>query len=384
MQVKGQIMRKILFISQDPGGTNVLIPIIKKIRDKCHVEVLAKDHAVSIYNQRRIPYTDVMELVSNCDIKNLKGLFLKYSPDLIVTGTCVTDFFERNAWIAARELGIKSVVILDSWCNYGRRFSKLTYKDDIRDIHGKTFPYLPDKILVIDEYSKAQMIAEGIDSNLIEIIGQPFLEDLREIYKNIRQEEIRKYKRKLLGNSERKIIVFASDHLSDSYVPSGMEYWGYDEKTIFNYLYNAVIKTCSTLDKYAIVIRPHPKEALDNWTSVVSSKEGKRIQIVIDDSTKEELVIASADIVIGMWSMFLIEAVLANKRIMSVQIGSKRRAEFMLTDQKLITPIVEEKKLEEQLREFFIGNTDIGRVKWEIEGGAVDKAVLKIRGYMDN
>ena len=119
----------------------------------------------------------------------MEKILKTFSPDIVVTGTCATDFLERNIWMAARSLRIKSVAVLDSWCFYGLRFSNYTFENDDSYISSEQFPYLPDQIFVMDEYAKAQMIAEGIDPNLIEIIGQPFLEELREVYKNISQIE---------------------------------------------------------------------------------------------------------------------------------------------------------------------------------------------------
>lgn len=377
-------MYKILFVSQDPGGTNVLIPIIKRIGNKWHFDVWAKDSAVSIYRHREIPFTDVSEMISSCDVLKMKELLIRYSPDIVVTGTSSADFFERNIWLAARSIGVKSVAILESWSYYGLRFSNYTFENNDKYIPREQFPYLPDQIFVMDEYAKAQMIAEGIDSYLIEIIGQPFLEELSEVYKNISQIEIESYKKQVVGNNEKKIIVFASDYLKDCFLPSGIEYWGYDEESIFYALYESMIETCDNPEGYVIVIRPHPKEAEGKWDTIARMAEGKGIQIVIDGTTKAELVIAAADLVVGMWTMLLLEAVLANKRILSVQIGAKRRAEFMLTDRNLIEPIRDVTNLKKQMREYFLGNNNIGKVRWSIKGDAVNKAILKLKELMDN
>lgn len=377
-------MTKILFASQDPGGTNVLIPIMKKISDKYHFDVLAKDSAVSIYRHREIPFTDVSEIVSSCDILKMKELIIRYSPDIVVTGTSSADYFERNIWLVARSIGVKSVAILESWSYYGLRFSNYTFENNDKYIPGGPFPYLPDKIFVMDEYSKARMIAEGINSDLIEIIGQPFLEELSVIYKNLNQKELEAYKQQVVGDSKKKLIIFASDHLKDCFLPSGIEYWGYDEESIFYEIYESMIETCDNPEGYVIVIRPHPKEAAGKWDIIAGMAGKKGIQIVIDGTTKAELVIAAADLVVGMWSMLLIEAVLANKRILSVQIGAKRSAEFMLTDQKLIEPIWDKMNLKKQMRAYFLGNDNIGKVRWSIKGDAVNKAILKLKELMDN
>ncbi len=377
-------MHNILFASQDPGGTNVLIPIIRNVKDQCNINVWAKDSAVSIYRNREIDFVNIEEKIKDCNRESLKDLLKENKPELVITGTCVTDFFERNLWMAARELGIQSVAILDSWCNYGLRFSEYTFKDCNLYRPGNEPIYYPDRIFVMDDYTKSQMEKEGINPDWIDVVGQPFLQSLRELYKSVGKTEINKYKKRVLGDDKKKVIVFVSDHLSDSFVPSGIEYWGYDEQAIFECLYEAINKCNFKKEKYAIIIRPHPKEKKGKWDNIVKIYHTKGLQIEIDDATTEELVIASSDIVVGMWSIMLIEAVLAEKRILSVQVGAKRKAEFMLSDQGFLNPIYNMEELQNSMQAYFDGVGNIGKVKWNAYENSVDMISVKLLDFLRN
>lgn len=371
-------MHKVLFASQDPGGTNVLIPIIRSLKEKCIIDVWAKGSAVSIYRNKEIDFVNIEEIVTDCNREAIKAILGEIKPDLVVTGTCVTDFFERNLWMAAREIGIHSVAILDSWCNYGLRFSGYTFKDCDLYIPGSKPIYCPDRIFVMDEYSKLKMKKEGINPDCIDVVGQPFLQSLRGIYKNIGQTEVDAYKKRITGQVEKKLIVFVSDHLSDSFAPSGIDYWGYDEQSIFGCLYEAITNCRFENDKYAIIIRPHPKEKKGKWDNIIKKSQTQGLQIEIDDTSTEELVIASSDIVVGMWSIMLIEAVLAEKRILSVQIGAKRTAEFMLSDQGFLKPIYDREELQSNMQAYFDGDICTGKVRWQIDEMSVDRALFRL------
>jgi hypothetical protein len=63
----------------------------------------------------------------------------------------------------ARQQGIPCFAILDQWINFGLRFS--AYGLNQKDIYEKekTHPFLPDRILVMDEEARQEKIREGID-----------------------------------------------------------------------------------------------------------------------------------------------------------------------------------------------------------------------------
>lgn len=364
-------MHKIAFISQDPGGTNALVPIIKAMGECCYTTVIAKDNAVDIYERHGIAYINANTLTDQFDKAHLSNILKKYNPRLIVTGTSSTDFYERNMWIAAKELGIASTAILDSWCYYGLRFSSHTFKDMALYRPGE-FPCLPDHILVMDDDAKKCMIREGIEENRLEVVGQPFLQELRKSFEDVKQPEISGYKQKLCGD-RKKIIVYASDNLSSSFYPDGRTYWGYDEKSTFVDIYNSIQKKCKNFDSYTLIIRPHPKEKNDNWDDIMNqiASEG-RDNVVIDRSTREEVLISVADIVIGMWTMLLMEAAIAGKKVLSVQLNAKREAPFVLSEKGLVKPIFCQQELEKTLQMYFSGRT-VGEFKWNIGNDSVQR-----------
>lgn len=67
------------------------------------------------------------------------------------------------------------------------------------------------------------------------------------------------------------------------------------------------------------------------------------------------------------------EAVIAKKCVMSVQIGAKKQAPFILEEKGLIEPIFDSRELECQFKKYFVGE-DIGNIRWNIDMNAVEKS----------
>lgn len=362
-----------LFFSQDPGGTNVLIPIIRELGGASYIAVIGKDNAIPLYERKGIPFIPINRITDKFDVENIKKIIADYQPDMVITDTSVVDFFERYIWVASRELSVKSIAVLDSWCYYGLRFSDCTFKNIEQYDKKHKIAYLPDRLLVMDQDAKTECEKEGIDCNIIYLCGQPFLQKLSDSFVHVDQNDVEFYQQRVSGGAKKKIIVYASDNLSDSFFPDARTFWGYDEKTIFFDILSAIEKVCSKKENYVLVIRPHPKEKAGAWEGVLNGLDLKGLSVVIDGTVNEEIVISSADLVIGMWSMFLMEAVIAKKCVMSVQIGAKKQAPFILEEKGLIEPIFDSRELECQFKKYFVGE-DIGNIRWNIDMNAVEKS----------
>lgn len=359
-------------MSQDPGGTNAIIPVISALGRDYSITVIAKDNAVSIYRNHGITCIDVTQLTDDYGVESLKSVLSIFMPDVIITGTSSMDLYERKIWVAARELSICSIALLDSWCYYGLRFSDYTFMSIENYCESTKSTYLPDYVFTMDDESMEALIREGMPESRIRVVGQPFLQDLRDEYREIDMNTIEKYKQERFGDKEKKIILFASDNLSDSFSPDGYTYWGYDEKSIFNTVYDAIMEKCNN-DDYMILIRPHPKEKIDKWEGLINQHHSDRIPLRIDDSSTEKMSIMVADLIIGMWSMVLIEGVLAHKRVLSVQIGAKRKPDFVLEDRGVLSPIYEKKALYETFDLFFSGDMGVGMAHWDVGNDATKR-----------
>ena len=72
-----------------------------------------------------------------------------------------------------------------------------------------------------------------------------------------------------------------------------------------------------------LVIRLHPKDEPGAYKDILATCPSS-INVVVDRETDSNLLLKSADLIIGIFSMILLEAAILERRFISVQIGLKR------------------------------------------------------------
>lgn len=363
-------MKKILFISRDPGGTNALIPVAKAISSRYCIEVYGKDDAINRYEQNGIHCKDIKCEYETMSCDTMVHFLKKILPDLIITGTSADDYTEKYIWIAAKRLQIPSIAVIDQWVNYGIRFSRYSTKDITKYNVEQDFSFFPDYIFTLDDYARTKMIEVGIPEEKIIVTGQPHFEFIKKRVQEIPEEDVSTYKEKVGCKGGKRLIVFASDNISQAFGDTeNKKYWGYNERTIFPLIYNALCEDDEIPENTVLLIRPHPKEDASYWEKIVEMYKG--IHMYVDQTTSGELIIKAADLVISMQSMFLLEALLAGKDIMSVQIGLNRENPLILQEMGLINTILEYKTLKKELRCFYENLHT--KIAWDIADGAIEK-----------
>lgn len=342
-------MKHILVFARDPGGANVVLPLVSELKKSYEVEVYAKEFALQRMKQELIDCYDIeLELQENSQEAVLNFVRVK-APDLIITGTSLDDYTERFLWEAAKILEIPSFAIVDQWMNLGIRFSKYDYTGEEEYFKNKIHDFLPKKILVMDKIAKNELINEGIEENRIFITGQPHFDTVREKYDLSQEEKIDK---------DIVNIVFVSEPIVYDY-DNGQEekkYWGYNEKTIFEALYQSVIKYVEIEKrKVCLTIRPHPREDAKAWEMVVNSRCSPYIDLVCDTESNSIDLLRKTDLVCGMSSMFLLEAVICEVPVISIQLGLRRESPFILDKIGILKSVLTEEKLYNEIQLVFLG-----------------------------
>ena len=346
-----------MLFSRDPGGANCVIPLVEPLKNKGYrVRLFGKDTALQKYAERTVrDYFDITEYLQDFAQSTFLAFLQKERPDFIITGTSADDLTEKYIWKAAERLGIPSFAILDQWLNYGIRFSPYGVSELTEYDIDKKHPYLPTRIMVMDEYARDEMINEGIPRSKILVGGQPHFEFL------IQQKDSDggRRLRSNLGIAESDMVItYASEPISRTYKETDQSehYWGYTERTIFSDILKA-LKNISpeTEKKLWMIVRPHPKEDPASFADINNPRNGN-ITIVVDrESTPWDLINAS-QLICGMSSMFLIEAVLFQKPVLSVQIGLKRQDPFILSRRDIVKSIIDGDTLYRELKSIIIRN----------------------------
>jgi hypothetical protein len=217
-------------------------------------------------------------------------------PDLMLTGTSRKELVLRDGqwWRAGAARDIPTVALLDHWVGYREKFSAVAPYD-----------HLPDVVAVMDEYARQCMLDFGCPADRLVVTGQPALDGLLGGELSGRIEVRRRWN----VGSEDWVVLFASEPVSQDF---GNRF-GYDEQTVLRAVLEAVRGLPMTL-----VVRPHPREARDRLQAVVDEAG---IPVRYESNLTSRQTLAGADTVVGMTSIFLLEAALAGRPVLSVQPG---------------------------------------------------------------
>lgn len=317
-------MTNIWLYGDDPGGANVVFPLKVFFEEKgFNVSLFGSKTACKIYNRWNIKY----KLIDFSYMEIINKYLIAEKPDVIITGTSSNSFIEQNLWSVAKKNKIKSMAIIDQWMNYGLRFSRLGSKNKHLYKPFNTELNLPDIVGIMDKDSYKDAINDGIQSERLKIIGQPYFNWLLNIPNkdNIDRKNTR--------------ILFASEPLTEDYknVPGGAKrIFGYDEVLILKNF----IKTVEKLENIELSIRLHPREKnMDKFKKILDNTNILWNQNKDNNSIDA---INKSDLIVGMSSMFLIEAYYLKKKVLSLQYNRIKEDNNILSKRKLINVVEKE------------------------------------------
>jgi len=373
--------RRVLFFSRDPGGTNAIMPLIGPLRSLGNeVSIYGKDAALSIYRKKNIDCLDICDTIRSGTQEETDEFVRRARPDLIVTGTSSEDFTERHLWRAAERAKIASFAVLDQWTNY-----RLRLIPEGGDLSGGASSELvvPSFFFIMDEFARNEMCALGIDREKLIVSGQPFFDYIRKTGNRFTTEEIEKLRHELTAGREHShVFLFASQPIASIHRKNGMaeDYWGYTEETILRSVVTCLSKLTEQLaTEVTLVLRLHPKDKPNVYENALASVPDS-LKVVVDREIDSSLLLKASDLVIGMFSMLLLEAAILERRFISVQIGLKRENPLIFDRMGLVRSILTEQELEKTLRGILSGkNGEFPNLNFNF--GATERITNYLEGY---
>ena len=342
-------MKKVLVFSRDPGAVNVVIPIYKKLStiESIQVDLYGKDTALIRYREQGFVGIDIATVASTLSVDILVNFLVNSKYDLIVTGTTSDDVTDVMLWEAAFQAGIRSVAILDQWMNYTYRFTYERLRFPGKDVR----LILPDIVCVMDDYARNEMLLEGFPEERLVVTGQPYFETVQAEAGMLSTQE----KESLLsglGIEEDEIVVtFASEAIAESVDTA--RHLGYTQLSILEVLIPVLEKlSCGQCRAIVLVIKLHPRNDLELFAKYHAYKGN--IKIVLAQEVSSRVLIGISTVIVGMSSMFLLEAVCAKRPIVSVQVGLVSENPFILARRGLVTTVVDKESLEAVLLDIIV------------------------------
>ena len=367
--------------SRDPGGTNAIMPLIEPLRALGNeVSVYGKDAALSIYRKQNIDCSDICDAIPSGTQEETDEFVRRARPHLMVTGTSSEDFTERRLWKAAERAGITSFAVLDQWTNY--RLRLISEAGDQMNGSALSRLIVPSFLFIMDEFARKEMCALGIDREKLVVSGQPFFDYIRKTGDKFTTQEIETLRRKLTGSEGGHVLVFASQPIASIHRKNGMaeDYWGYTERTVLKSVAGCLSKLTEEMAvKLTLVLRLHPKDEPNVYQDALATCPNS-IKVVVDRETDSSLLLKASDLVIGMFSMLLLEAAILERRFISVQIGLKRENPLIFDRMGLVRSILTEQELEGTLRGILSGkNREFTNFNFEF--GATERITNYLEGY---
>ena len=290
-------MKKILFFTCEPGGAEVLIPVIQEMNEDNAFEVIVLSYGLAMdrFNKRNILFETINPIQ-----KDDFSIFLTYQPDYIITSATSLpqkDMSEKFIWHNAKQSDIPTMAFLDQWQNYDIRFSGTSSNEYML--------YQPDYINCINDIGKQEMIELGFDSNKLLELGQPYLSQL----KNTVLVDKEKIFEQLNLDKDKETVLFVSEAIYENYGNAR----GYTQYKTLEYL----LDNKEFINNKQIIIKLHPKDDITKFDKY------KDIILIQNEYTSYEMISVS-DFIMGMTSIMLIEAYILEKKVLSIQLNSMK------------------------------------------------------------
>jgi hypothetical protein len=306
------MIARILVACRHPGGANALVPVVRGLIAP-GIEVVVIGHGFSgpVFDKAGIYYKTIEDFgLSDISVSSARWLLGIILPDLVLVGTAptskepmVSDVIDQTLIVAARELGIKSLAVLDYWTRYSERFSNLQ--------SGENLIYLPDYIAIMDKIAEREMLAEGFLKEKLVITGNPYFDSLPVKAKGFtesRKQEIRKQ----IGLSCQTLFYFGGSVFSMEKPVMG--YWDLD-------IIELIARVIPNFPGLGVAVRLHPRMPSGDKKQIEEAIAGSGAKIkLIEDISSEDLTLAT-DLTIVSYSTLGMEAVYMRKPCVSFQPG---------------------------------------------------------------
>jgi len=362
--------RAILILVEDPGAANFVAGMIAPLRHSTDdVRLMACGHARDVLRAQGVefvPWPDGAEAAS---------VLASAQPVLVVVGTSENPRGPGLELIdAARTVALPAVAVVDAPGNAAYRFRGES-EDPLR--------HAPDVVLVPDAGTAGEYQALGLTPRRIRVVGHPQFDRIRAMREEWDREGQRAVRRRVLPPEavDRDVVVFVSEisgglnpeqyRRSADYTLRGRgDRTGRTEIVLEEFL-DAMADMPS---RPYLVLRLHPKNRREEFQQYLDE-----FDLVSSGGSPLELVYA-ADLVAGMTTNLLLEAVLLLRPTLSILPRAVERA-WLTSIEAGLTPAVTTRA---ELREFLDRRrkrplaVDPAPVNTAMPPGACDRAVAAL------
>lgn len=303
----------VVAVAGDPGGARAVAPVLEELQaaGRVRVQALAYRQALALWTQRGIACAPLAEDLTAAAIG---ALLREVQPALLLTATSANKVDLEKLFIEqARLLAVPSLTVKDFWSNYVMRFS---------DAAGRLC-YVPDRIAVMDELARTDMIAVGFAPACLVVTGQPAFDDLAACRAAFGPEQRRAIRAGLPVEDDELFVLFASQPFAEVYgsAAKSVAQLGYHEGMVLDALREALVQLARQHGRrVTLVIRPHPREKAEAFAAPADA--GFRTLVSTGGDSRQ--FVMAADLVVGMTTVLLVEACYLGCPVVSLQPGLRQ------------------------------------------------------------
>ncbi len=317
---------RVLAVGHDAGGCRALRPVVDELRRCGHsVDIVAAGPAIPIWHQEA-EGPAAREVDDGIALADARRHLRQARAEVLFSASGLYNQIEHTFRLAARAERLPTVALLDSWLNYGERFE--------RRLAGATVQSWPDVVCVIDALTRDGMLAAGFRPEQLVLTGPPNLEASVRLSRAVSSGERAAWRAEQGLAEEDGVLVFFSDPFYTG--PNGQHFkgpgalMGPNGKSLFGYTAVEVLEAvaaelaaaCAASGRrWKLIVKPHPAEYPPCLHRVVDGAARAGLDIAICEGGSAARLIAMADAVAGMMTIALLEAALADRPALSVQIG---------------------------------------------------------------
>ena len=301
-------MGRVRFAARDPGAANVLAAVLRcrGFQGGLDLDVWALPRAEQILRREGIV---CRTFPGDATPDSLARAWRESPGRVLVTGTSHYAPFEAVLWRLARADGGASIALLDHWSNLAARFQ-----------HGR-----PDFVGAIDEAQAEELRALGFPPAALLVVGHPWLKHLRGRGAAIRPAG------PLTPDARAVRVLFVSERLAGDVADGVNAPFGFDEHDAFQVVYDAGLDAARRGTTVHLAVKLHPYEDRDSFRAQLDrlARPPGLVARIVDASDDPHAWVMWADLVVGMTSSLLLEAMVLDRPVVSVQPGLRREDAFV-------------------------------------------------------
>jgi hypothetical protein len=341
--------KKILVACNDPGGTMACLPVIKRLISDNNIftSIYAGGSAQNILSSENIPFKIFPQnYIFKKDLWKIEDILNQEKPDLVFTSTSFGKVIDNAILFSAVKKKIKTLALLDQWCNYSQRFQVYSPNKNYED--------LPDFIGVMDRFAKTEMVKECFPPERLIIVGHPYFDSIMTQKRRLSAEEKSNFKKEYNIDASSMVIIFAAE----PFRRGDLKIIGYTDIKIINQLIMAAESISQEYQKkVTLLIKIHPRDKRSDTAFPINTSNNVRVLLARGGQATK--FILNADIVAGMSSIFLLESFLLGKPTLSIQIGRKIEDDLITNKMGFTKPIKSYQELHTALSQLFNGGLKV-------------------------